>query len=113
MPPVHVDKEFDQPEADAQPSLGAARPLHLAEHLEDGRQGIGGNTHSVVAHQDHDAARIPFRLEQNFAASRGVLGAVVEEVVDDLCDARRVGVQPDRFVRHDRAQGVSAGRDRR
>ena len=98
-PAVHLHQALDQAQADAQPALGAVEaPLGLHEQVEDVRQLLGGDADARVPDPEHRAPPSRPAVSADVAARVGVLGGVVQQVVEDLLQPGRVGVQADRVV---------------
>src|SRR4029434_1342604 len=97
---VQLDEVADQRQSDAKPSGRALDAIvRLDEHVEDLGQHARFDADAAV----FDAARhrlvFPCGGQGNAATAGRVLGGVVEQVGDDLCEARRVGVERQRFRR--------------
>ena len=78
---VHLHEPLRQTQADAQTALRPRqRPLDLREHLEEGRQLVGGNADSCVRHRHHCVAALKLCTQVDSPAPLCVLGGVVEQV---------------------------------
>ena len=111
---VHLDQALDQREADAQAALRPfERPIYLGKHLEDPRQHVGRDADAGIAHAHHGVASLALDGERDLAAALGVLGGVVEQVGDDLCQPGHVGVDEDEIGRKVDNQVVAGVIDQR
>ena len=111
---VHLDQPLDQRQPDAEAAGGPLdAPVHLGEHVEDAAQRLGRDADPVVADGDDDLLAAPLGGEPDVPAARGVLGAVGEQVAEDLGQPGQVGVEADRLGRQRDGEFVPRGLDQR
>ena len=97
---MHQHQPARQRQSDAQAAVGSVRRLvHLAEHLEDVAQVLGGDADAVVADGDLQQRAALRGLHRDAPARWCVLGGIDEQVGQYLGQSRHVGVDEHRLVR--------------
>src|SRR5690606_24166858 len=91
---VQLDQAFHQGESYAETNGRVRhRSGHLREHLENGFEPVFRHPDAAVPDRNHDLRVPQFRGEFDLPAPFGVLGGVVQQVVEDLRQAYRVRVE--------------------
>src|SRR5688500_3866756 len=88
---------------DGEPKAGAtelarAGCINPEETVESVRQGGGGNTNAVVGHFQHRSAAARGNRNLDGTAGRRVFNGIIEQVDDDLLQARGVAFDHDGFT---------------
>ena len=111
---MHQHQPARQRQADAQAAVGSVRRLvHLAEHLEDVGQVLGGDADAVVADGDLQQRAALRSLHRDTSARWCVLGGIDEQVGQHLGQPRHVTVDEHRLVRQCQRQLVAGAVEQR
>ncbi len=73
------------------------RPLTLREHLEVARQLVGSD--ADVLHRHHHIAPFTFDVQFDVTTPVTLLGGVIQQVQEHLCDPTHVGINNERLLR--------------
>ena len=77
----------------------AAGTIAAAEHFKHARQRFGIYANAIVAHANDEFVVLVADRKRDLATVFRVLGCIVEQVGDDLCEAHGIAFEPHRLLR--------------